>query len=555
MARQARKIIEKAYRGVYNISESKALLKRDDKIINDAVMKICRWPGYLPGEKDDAETVNSRELDKKAFTGDITDLCAYFKKLGIYDNKLKDWGNIFSIYKNYVAPDPDGSLHPADNGLKEKIEADDITRDEHTTKEDASETVIEEPIEAPKSIDKEKLITQEEERMSVNPNTTVGEVLEDDFAKAAAQAKQTAAAIMGTTGAPVGTGVGTPSKDDANVAAANYVQSVEQARKAYAQENHVQKFLISQEPLSKRIPQDIEEGICADPKGRRDAIISKVWAGQQKPEGMVDGMVAGEYVIPNSVSALNQSVEYIEFMTELNAACNNPDHKFAIRRSSKLAPFKGAQIIEHGKEIVIKWADLKTLLYEKTMTQLTVEGAPEMMAQLGKARMTEGKKIDSVNDMLVVNVVGKSNLIDANEGEVKDTAHVDFIYKTTDKIVNDKTGVRSKVGFKYMKPASSTDKEAKERKTNVNLTLQVPQYDVVIAAAIYDPLKVSRGVGNVVTAYSAEQQASVMTALFAEVVMVGKASDGLQASLQETKNTSQAADAEQAAQMAINGQF
>ena len=66
MSRQSRKAIEKAYRRVYNIVEGNSLTAKDDAIINHAAVDICRWQGYFPGETNDTDTVNKREMDKKA---------------------------------------------------------------------------------------------------------------------------------------------------------------------------------------------------------------------------------------------------------------------------------------------------------------------------------------------------------------------------------------------------------------------------------------------------------------------------------------------------------
>ena len=270
-------------------------------------------------------------------------------------------------------------------------------------------------------------------------------------------------------------------------------QATEKDRKAYAATNKIQLFLIGQEPLSRRIPANITTGKCADPKAKRDSILAKVWAGEVQPQGMVNGKVNGEYIIPQSVAALNQAQSYIAFMAELEQACENPDHEFEIKKSDKLAPFKGVKLVENGVEKVIKWSDLKTLVYDKTMCQLFVEGSDGVLVQLGKARKDNNKEINSVADLLVLNVVGKNELIDTTTGTIKDNAHVAFVYRTTENVVNDKNGVRSKLSFQYLKKSTSADGKASDRKTNVNLMLQVPQYDVALVSAEYDPLKVSRG--------------------------------------------------------------
>lgn len=552
MSRQSRKSIEKAYRRVYNIVDTKTLTAKDDAILNHAVIDICRWQGYFPGETSDASTVAKRETDKLAISGDISNLCNYFKELGIYNKAEGDWWNIFNLYKNFVQVDPDGSKHPINNGLKNEAE-DSVTRDEQPTNDNTSEMVNATEAEDSLSIN---TTIKEKKDMAVNENMTVGAAVGATGLQQSANSARTAASgILGQTGAPITTGVGTPSKDDAQAAAEKYAQATEKDRKEYAAVNKIQIFLIGQEPLSKRIPQDINVGTCADPKGRRNSILEKVWAGEQKPQNMVDGMVNGEIVIPQSVAALNQVEEYKAFMAELNAACENPEHEFEIRKSDKLAPFKGVKLTENGVEKVIKWGDLKTLVYDKTMAQMFVEGSDNVLVQLGKARQTDGKEINSVSDLLVLNVVNKNDLIDTSTGEIKDSAHVAFVYRTTDKIVNDKNGVRSKLGFKYLKKNTSSDNKTKDRKTNVTLILQVPQYDVAIVSAEYDPLKVTRGVGRTVTRLDEEKRTSLMTELFADAIINGKADGKLQDVVQQAHAESQAADAENASMQAASGQF
>ena len=169
--------------------------------------------------------------------------------------------------------------------------------------------------------------------MAVEGNMTVGEAMGTGLEQAANEARSNAASILGATGAPITTGVGTPSKDDAQKAAQAYAQATEKDRKAYAATNKIQLFLIGQEPLSRRIPANITTGKCADPKAKRDSILAKVWAGEVQPQGMVNGKVNGEYIIPQSVAALNQAQSYIAFMAELEQACENPDHEFEIKKS------------------------------------------------------------------------------------------------------------------------------------------------------------------------------------------------------------------------------
>lgn len=553
MSRQSRKSIEKAYRRVYNIVDTRSLTAADDEIINHATVEICRWQGYFPGEKNDAEAVNKREMDKKAISGDISDLCNYFRDLGLYNKAEGDWWNIFKLYKDYVQVDPDGSKHPINDGLKGEAVSS-ITRDEHTTVERVSETVKATEVDTPLS----NILNQKEKRdMAVNESMTVGEAV-GNLDVAAENARNAAAGILGQTGVVATTGVGTPDNKVAESAAAKFVNDTQVARNQYAKENKIQLFLISQEPLSKRIPENVTTGKCADPKGKRDSILAKVWAGEQMPAGMVNGMIDGQIQIPHSVQVLNQVAEYTAFMAELNAACDDPDHEFEIRKSDKLAPFKGVKLVENGTEKVIKWGDLKTLVYEKTMAQMFVEGSDAVLVQLGKAREVNGKKkeINSVGDLLVLNVVNKNELIDTATGTIKDTAHVAFVYRTIpEKIVNDKNGVRSKLGFKYLKKNTSTDDKAKDRKTNINLILQVPQYDVAIVSTEYDPLKVTRGVGRTVTRLSDESRTALMTNLFKEAIVNGKAGETLQEVVQQGAADTQAADATAAATQARTGNF
>lgn len=391
--------------------------------------------------------------------------------------------------------------------------------------------------------------------MAVEGNMTVGEAMGTGLEQAANEARSNAASILGATGAPITTGVGTPSKDDAQKAAQAYAQATEKDRKAYAATNKIQLFLIGQEPLSRRIPANITTGKCADPKAKRDSILAKVWAGEVQPQGMVNGKVNGEYIIPQSVAAINQAQSYIAFMAELEQACENPDHEFEIKKSDKLAPFKGVKLVENGVEKVIKWSDLKTLVYDKTMCQMFVEGSDGVLVQLGKARKDNNKEINSVADLLVLNVVGKNELIDTTTGTIKDNAHVAFVYRTTENVVNDKNGVRSKLSFQYLKKSTSADGKASDRKTNVNLMLQVPQYDVALVSAEYDPLKVSRGVGRTVTKLDPDKQATLMIELFTDAIINNKVDGGLQDEVQKTHSESQAAEAENAQRMAANGQF
>ena len=552
MSRQSRKAIEKAYRRVYNIVEGNSLTAKDDAIINHAAVDICRWQGYFPGETNDTDTVNKREMDKKAVTGDISDLCNYFRELGVYNKAEGDWWNIFNLYKSYVQVDPDGSKHPITTGYKDEAESS-VTRDDQPTEEKVYEMVNATEANIPLSINNK--ILQEEKQMAVEGNMTVGEAMGIGLEQAANEARSNAASILGATGAPITTGVGTPSKDDAQKAAQAYAQATEKDRKAYAATNKIQLFLIGQEPLSRRIPANITTGKCADPKAKRDSILAKVWAGEVQPQGMVNGKVNGEYIIPQSVAALNQAQSYIAFMAELEQACENPDHEFEIKKSDKLAPFKGVKLVENGVEKVIKWSDLKTLVYDKTMCQLFVEGSDGVLVQLGKARKDNNKEINSVADLLVLNVVGKNELIDTTTGTIKDNAHVAFVYRTTENVVNDKNGVRSKLSFQYLKKSTSADGKASDRKTNVNLMLQVPQYDVALVSAEYDPLKVSRGVGRTVTKLDPDKQATLMIELFTDAIINNKVDGGLQDEVQKTHSESQAAEAENAQRMAANGQF
>ena len=85
--------------------------------------------------------------------------------------------------------------------------------------------------------------------------------------------------------------------------------------------------------------------------------------------------------------------------------------------------------------------------------------------------------------------------------------------------------------------------------------LQVPQYDVALVSAEYDPLKVSRGVGRTVTKLDPDKQATLMIELFTDAIINNKVDGGLQDEVQKTHSESQAAEAENAQRMAANGQF
>lgn len=478
MARVSRQIVEAAYLKVYGQPGQKRLSKHDDKIIGRALDDIRKWQGYFPGEVDSTTVSETREMDKLAASGDPTVLVRYFKTLGLALPGEADWELVFRLHKEYVKNDPTGQNHPITERITQP-EAPATERDDHDEEENASEITM--AVSAQEVDSNKNPILKEETKMA-----TVTDLMGNDLEAKSAEAARLASELTGGAGAMnlAGTNVGAAVVTDTMKEAADAIMKNErEARKQWSENNAVSIIVLPSDPVYKKIPENVTEGKIKDANSQLQKILDTVW-GTEAPEGMVDGMVDGQVVVPPCVTETRDSDNYTKVITLLNSAKANPELTTPIKKSSKFGSPKG--VIMKGDNKPRKWSELKADIADNGMAVLKIDGVSGSQIQIKTATYKQlakkaSDKIKSVADLVFLTIPGRDNLIDMKNGVILDPNHVRVV-KTADQsaqaVEDPSKTVSSEVSFSYMKKAKVTDKNSKDRKYVKRLTLICPQYPV-----------------------------------------------------------------------------
>ena len=493
-------------------------------------IKVRSWQGKYPGETTDEKIAAEREMIEVG-NKDLTKLSKYFDKLGIYvkpegnvDRIYSDWFNVFTIYKTYVEPDPDGSksLLPHNTEYKKPEQTvvdvqDGQVREEALTDTDNSS-------DGDLSSYSKTNNTMEEMNMSVETNNmNVGDVL--------GQAQQMAgtgvpsvdygnvAAKMTANGVPQVSGSNTVSAEDA-AAAVNMIfnQEDEKKRIDFTNNHKIVSLVIGNLPVKDRVVvaegKDAAYGTLPNPTNFRANLLDKLFKEEGKNGVDVAGKDAnGEYVVPACVKDIGSDnvLKYKAFMDELNQACDSENHQIKVNMSKNFGSWKAVIVADESKdpqkdsnaEAVYSWKEAKTLLVRNTVGKLKdgVDGGVVIQIKSVSPyskKNSHKKNIKSAEDLVVIQVVNKDQLIDTESGNVASNSgnRVQFVNVISDKnktVV--KGGVRSVLNFKYRKKANPAEQGSKDRDLTTSMMLQCLQYETSITNPALNRFKAAGGVG------------------------------------------------------------
>ena len=493
-------------------------------------IKVRSWQGKYPGETTDEKIAAEREMIEVG-NKDLTKLSKYFDKLGIYvkpegnvDRIYSDWFNVFTIYKTYVEPDPDGSksLLPHNTEYKKPEQAVVDVQDGQVREEASTDTnnSSDGDLSSYNNINN----TMEETNMSVETNQqTVEDLLgaAQNTAGAGVQGVDygNVAAKMTANQAVKVSGSNTVSAEDA-AAAVNLLfnQEDEKRRIDFTNNHKIVSLVIGNMPVKDRVViadgKDAAYGTLPNPINFRKNLLAKLF----KEEGMNDVDVAGkdstgDYKVPVCVQDIGSDnvAKYKAFMDELNLACASDDHQIKVNMSKNFGSWKAVIIADESKdpqkdssaESVYSWKEAKTLLVYDTVGKLKdgVDGGVVIQVKSVSPYSKKGghkKNIKTAEDLVVIQVVNKDQLIDTESGNVASNSgnRVQFV-----NVINDKSkttvkgGVRSVLNFKYRKKANPAEQGSKDRDLTISMMLQCLQYDTTITNPALNRFKAAGGVG------------------------------------------------------------
>lgn len=492
-------------------------------------IKVRSWQGKYPGETTDEKIAAEREMIEVG-NKDLTKLSKYFDKLGIYvkpdgnvDRIYSDWFNVFTIYKTYVEPDPDGSksLLPHNTEYK-KPEPEVVDVQDGQVGEEAL-TDTDNSSDGDLSYNNKTKNTMEEEIMAVETNMNVGDVLNQaqNMAGTGVPAVDygNVAAKMTANTAPQVSGSNTVSAEDA-AAVVNMIfnQEDEKKRIDFTNNHKIVSLVIGNLPVKDRVVvaegKDAAYGTLPNPANFRANLLNKLF----KEEGMNDVDIAGkdsngEYKIPVCVQDIGSDnvLKYKAFMDELNQACDSENHQIKVNMSKNFGSWKAVIVADESKdpqkdsnaEAVYSWKEAKTLLVRNTVGKLKdgVEGGVVIQIKSVSPyskKNSHKKNIKSAEDLVVIQVVNKDQLIDTESGNVAGNSgnRIQFVNVISDKnktVV--KGGVRSVLNFKYRKKANPAEQGSKDRDLTTSMMLQCLQYETSITNPALNRFKAAGGVG------------------------------------------------------------
>lgn len=494
-------------------------------------IKVRSWQGKYPGETTDEKIAAEREMIEVG-NKDLTKLSKYFDKLGIYvkpegnvDRIYSDWFNIFTIYKTYVEPDPDGSksLLPHNTEYKKPEQVVVDVHDGQVREEALNDTNNSSDGDLSSYNNNINLTEEETMPVEVNQSMNVGDVLSQAQNVAGTGVPSVdygnVAAKMTANQAPQVSGSNTVSAEDAS-AAVNMIfnQEDEKKRIDFTKNHKIVSLVIGNMPVKDRVVvaegKDAAYGTLPNPTNFRANLLGKLF----KEEGMNDVDVAGkdstgEYKIPACVQAIGSDnvIKYKAFMDELNQACDSENHQIKVNMSKNFGSWKAVIVADESKdpqkdssaESVYSWKEAKTLLVRNTVGKLKdgVDGGVVIQIKSVSPYSKKNghkKNIKSAEDLVVIQVVNKDQLIDTESGNVASNSgnRIQFVNVISDKsktVV--KGGVRSVLNFKYRKKANPAEQGSKDRDLTTSMMLQCLQYETSITNPALNRFKAAGGVG------------------------------------------------------------
>lgn len=568
--RQSRETIEQAYRIVYKGGNNTVpLTEQDDKLINNALDQVRVYDGRFPYEENLTEEYiqDNREGQAEIFNGNANVLGIYFKTLG-FDYKTicgNEWELVFMLHKDIINKDTrltEQQIYNKYHGVKKEADAA-VPSNQYT----AEPVVQEPPISGDNSSTEDNHKEQKEKEKTVMPDKTIGDFLNEnggnveqsqlDAAAAAAAFNQGGQMNISSTNLAA-TGEASASEKQF---AKDLAQEQKTKRADWTNSNKVKYLVLANYPLKKRIKPGVTTGTIKDPASQLTKILTAVWKDEPSPEGMVDGKVNGVVQIPKCVHTLGQDANYTAVINTLIEARDNGKDTIEVNLNGKPGNFKG--VVVNTPDGVKQWTmkEAKLAINEHALAKLMFEGissGTQLQIAVPSARIiakkrANGKKL-TIDDVTMLKIPGRDNLIDMKEGVIKDPNHIRVYNEINPDVskakVNDRYPASSAIAFSYQTAPSADDTNSSGRKVTKRIALKVEMLDTVPSTdpemAVFAP---KEGVGQTVAPYSEAEEMETIEKLFiANIENVGQFSGDVAKKLDDMKNQQNQAAAEEAKQ-------
>lgn len=533
--RQSREILEQAYRLVYkNGNNDIPLTDKDDKIINNALDEVRIYEGYFPYEENLTQEYiqDNREGQAELFNGNANVLGTYFKTLG-FDYKTicgSIWEFVFMLHKDIVNKETrltDDQIDKKYHGIKEesvpesggellqKLESQ-LQLDDNSSTEDNHKNTLKEANNMADQTINDFLNGQQNGNQQ-----TVGQSQLDAAAAAAAFGGQGSMNISGTNLAATGEASASEKQ-----LAKDLAQEQKTKRADWTANNKIKYLVMANYPLKKRIKPGVNTGIIKDPATQLQKILTAVWKDEPMPEGMQDGKIDGVVKVPQCVHKLGQDANYTAVIQTLIEARDNGKDTIEVNLNGKPGNFKG--VVVNTPEGVKQWTmkEAKLKINEHALAKLMFDGissGTQLQIAIPSARIISKKrqanKKLTIDDVTMLKIPGRDNLIDMKEGVIKDPTHVKVFNEINPDAskakINDRYPASSSMFFSYQTAPSADDANSSGRKVTKRINLKVEMLEVVASTdpemAVFAPRE---GVGQAVTPYSEEEEMKMIENLF-----------------------------------------
>lgn len=566
--RQSREILEQSYRIVYKGGNNTVpLAEQDDKIINNALDQVRVYDGRFPYEENLTEEYiqDNREGQAEIFNGNAKVLGTYFKALG-FDYKTicgNEWEFVFMLHKDIINESTrltEQQIYDKYHGVKEEVKQEPSIQE--APKPAEPDTVTN----GDNSSTEDNHIKHNIKEAKEMAEQTIGDFLNNQASNAVQQSTMDAAAAA----AAFNQG-GTMSLSGTNLTAAGEASASEkQLAKDLAQEqktkradwtanNKIKYLVLANYPLKKRIKPGTTTGVIKEPANQLQKILDAVWKDEPIPEGMVDGKVDGVVKIPNCVHKLGQDANYTAVINTLIEARDNGKDVIDVNLDGKPGNFKG--VVVNTPDGVKQWTmkEAKLKINEHALAKLMFEGissGTQLQIAVPSARIISKKRAANkkltIDDVTMLKIPGRDNLIDMKDGVIKDPTHVKVYNEINPDVskakLNDRYLASSALMFRYQSAPSADEEESSGRRVTKRINLKVEMLETVPSTdpemAVFAP---KEGVGQSVAPYSEAEEMDMIEKLFiANIENVGEFSGDVARRIDDMKNQQNAAAAEEA---------